>query len=399
MSLFPALCGKPISDSTSTRLSNIRTFAEARAKKRIYIQYDTLLLLLFPMTTHVNTSGRPTLAPLWTNSKGLRQQPTAAFRAAQGPLLSPSPMSAATLASLMYPTSFDRTLRKKDRALLDSLDHKISPSSASSPKSLASNEGQSPLVSKLEHASIQLTNDRETQSPKFLEDVQGRLREAKESPEFRAQGDYGNIRTADVFVIARSIRRNSNPATEDSGLSSETESSKTKAPHRLMLRAIVRPKIPGRQTFLIQRNLDIDGLRATASASITKKVLANSSPFKASRKPLPVPANWPPNSKHRRTALSPSHAETHLGIASHSSDYDKLIRDPKTVPIHAHYTISALPALATLLTSGHIQNGDVIYLPVPHAESWPQTVRYVYTGQGELTTSMRENILYLGGQV
>ncbi|KAI0521471.1 hypothetical protein F5B22DRAFT_539259 [Xylaria bambusicola] len=351
------------------------------------------------MTTHVNASGRPTLAPLWTNSKGLGQRPTAAFRAAQGPLLSPSPMSAATVASPVYPISFDKALRRKDRALLDSLNHKTSPLSASSPKSLPSSDGQSPLVSKLEHASIHLTTSGEAQSPKSPEGVQDILLTTKESRQFSAQEDHGNIRTSDVFVIARSIRRNSTSAAEDSGPFWEAESSSAKTSHRLTLRAIVRPKSPRRQTFLIQRNLDIDELRATASASIAEKGFPNSSPLKANRKPLPVPSKWSSISKDPRTALSSSHAETHSRNASHSIDYDKLIGDSKTVPIHTHYTISALPALAILLTSGHIQNGDVIYLPVPHAESWPQTVRYIYTGRGELTTSMRENILYLGGRV
>lgn len=63
------------------------------------------------------------------------------------------------------------------------------------------------------------------------------------------------------------------------------------------------------------------------------------------------------------------------------------------------YILSTLPALATLLSSGHIRSGDIVYLPVPHADSWPQTIRYVYTGEGELTVAMRENILYLGGRL
>lgn len=67
--------------------------------------------------------------------------------------------------------------------------------------------------------------------------------------------------------------------------------------------------------------------------------------------------------------------------------------------IDTQYAISALPALATILISGHVRSGDIIYLPVPHAESWPQTVRYIYTGEGTLTTAMRENIIYLGGSV
>ncbi|KAI1420162.1 hypothetical protein F5Y12DRAFT_151637 [Xylaria sp. FL1777] len=349
------------------------------------------------MTTHVNASGRPTLAPLWTSYQSLGKGSTTAFRTAQAPLLSPSPMSAASLPSPMYPTSFDKLMRKKDRALLDSLNPKVSPSGVSSPKSLASIEGQSLLVSKLERASMQLIDAGKSKPPKSPLAAQGNLQKVKKNHEFRPQEDYGNIRTADAFVIARSIRRNSNPG--DSRPFWEGESPQPKVPYRLTLRAIIRPKAPGRQTFLIQRNLDIDELRATASASTPEKAHQTASPSRASRKPLPVPAKWSSNSRRPSTAVSPSQAERPSKIMSHSTDYDKLIRDSKTVPIHIHYVISALPALATLLTSGHVRSGDVIYLPVPHAESWPQTVLYVYTGQGELTTAMRENILYLGGKV
>lgn len=55
--------------------------------------------------------------------------------------------------------------------------------------------------------------------------------------------------------------------------------------------------------------------------------------------------------------------------------------------------------LAALLVSGHVREGDVIYLPLPFAEAWPQTVWYVYTGLGELTPPVRENIIYLAGKV
>ena len=55
--------------------------------------------------------------------------------------------------------------------------------------------------------------------------------------------------------------------------------------------------------------------------------------------------------------------------------------------------------LAALLASGHVRRGDVVYLPMPHPEAWPQTVRYVYTGQGEPTRAVRENIVHLAGKV
>ncbi|KAI1282729.1 hypothetical protein F5Y07DRAFT_196090 [Xylaria sp. FL0933] len=348
------------------------------------------------MTTHVNASGRPTLAPLWTSQQGLGKRSMTTFRAAEGPLLSPSPVSAASVPSPVYP-NFDKIMRKKDRALLDSLSHKVSPLSATSPKSAI--EGQSPLVSKLEQASIQFIGAEESQSPNSPQAARGSLRKLKGNREFSPNEDYGNIRTADVFVIARSIRRNTSSADENSRPFWEGGSPKTKVPQRLTLRAIIRPKAPGRKTFLIQRNLDVDELRATASMKPPGTAQQIVSPSRTSRKPLPVPAKWSSNNRRPSIGISPSQAERPSQTMSHSTDYDKLIYDPKTIPLHLHYTVSTLPALAVLLTSGHVRSGDVIYLPVPHAESWPQTVHYVYTGQGELTTAIRENIVYLGGSV
>lgn len=254
------------------------------------------------MATHVNASGRPNLAPLRTSSQSLDQRPPAAFRAAQAPLLSPSPISAATLPSPLYPSSFDRAIRKKDRVLLNSLSHKINPSNVSSPKSLASVEGPSPLVSKLEHASIELTKDEKPPS-KSPETTQGSLGGVTERHDYRSREDYSDIKTADAYAIARSIRRNSNPAA-DSHPFWEEGSWEKKASHRLTLRAIVKPKAPGRQSFLIQRSLDIDELRANTSPSIGEKALLDASPLKGSRKPLPVPAKWSSNSKTQSTVCA-----------------------------------------------------------------------------------------------
>ena len=55
--------------------------------------------------------------------------------------------------------------------------------------------------------------------------------------------------------------------------------------------------------------------------------------------------------------------------------------------------------LAALLLSGYIQEGDAVDIPVPHPAAWPQTVAHVYTGKGELTEAVRENIRYLGGRI
>ena len=56
-----------------------------------------------------------------------------------------------------------------------------------------------------------------------------------------------------------------------------------------------------------------------------------------------------------------------------------------------------MPVLVALMLSGHVKQGDIIDLPVPYPEAWPQTVAFVYTDQSDLTTAIRENINYLGG--
>ena len=43
--------------------------------------------------------------------------------------------------------------------------------------------------------------------------------------------------------------------------------------------------------------------------------------------------------------------------------------------------------------------GNVIHLPIPHPEAWKDTVTHVYTGDGELTEAIKQNIIYLGGKV
>jgi hypothetical protein len=63
------------------------------------------------------------------------------------------------------------------------------------------------------------------------------------------------------------------------------------------------------------------------------------------------------------------------------------------------YARSYLPVLAALLLSGHVREGDVLDVPIPHPQAWTQTVAYVYTGRGDLTDPIRENIIYLGGKV
>lgn len=199
-------------------------------------------------------------------------------------------------------------------------------------------------------------------------------------------------------------------------------------PNQLTVRAIIKPKDVERPSFLIQRTFDLDALRATIPDPMPRYhplsqlpplplrvPMAPASSSSAARAALPT---RPPLPRRRSSIRS---GELLSGRGRHGRDHETLIRDVKAVPIRKSdsfpfpsktwytnplmsttdlkYARAHLPVLAALLASGHVREGDVVYLPLPHPEAWPHTVRYVYTGQGELTAAMRENILYLAGKV
>jgi hypothetical protein len=58
-----------------------------------------------------------------------------------------------------------------------------------------------------------------------------------------------------------------------------------------------------------------------------------------------------------------------------------------------------LPVLAALMLSGHVRKGDSIDLPMPFPDAWGEVVTYIYTGRGEVTSGVKENILFLAGNV
>jgi hypothetical protein len=49
------------------------------------------------------------------------------------------------------------------------------------------------------------------------------------------------------------------------------------------------------------------------------------------------------------------------------------------------------------MLSGHVRKGDSIDLPIPRPEAWADVISYIYTGKGEITPVMREDILFLAG--
>lgn len=51
------------------------------------------------------------------------------------------------------------------------------------------------------------------------------------------------------------------------------------------------------------------------------------------------------------------------------------------------------------MLSGHVRKGDTIDLPMPQPEAWRAVISYIYTGSGDVSAAMRENILFLAGRV
>jgi hypothetical protein len=49
------------------------------------------------------------------------------------------------------------------------------------------------------------------------------------------------------------------------------------------------------------------------------------------------------------------------------------------------------------MLSGHVRKGDSIDLPVPRREAWRDVISYIYTGKGEITPAMMEDLLFLAG--
>ncbi|KAK4204014.1 hypothetical protein QBC40DRAFT_8512 [Triangularia verruculosa] len=194
----------------------------------------------------------------------------------------------------------------------------------------------------------------------------------------------GNGSEAQCFVSAVSLRRssgNSSPYDEDTTM--KDGSPETPEPSsQLTVRVRVRPCALDRKPFLLTRTFDMDMLRAT---------VPEPSPVMAGPRRISADA--------RGRNPSPTSFLVSTGEASAGLDSILQIRGGNTVPIHRPYACAFFPVLAALLYSKHIQPRDIIDLPLPHPEVWGQTVAHVYTGQGELTEAIKQNILYLGGKV
>ncbi|RYP57841.1 hypothetical protein DL770_010568 [Monosporascus sp. CRB-9-2] len=369
-------------------------------------------------------------------------------------------MSPRTLPSPMYPRPYDGSMRSQERALVDSLNQRSRHPSLASPMSLMPIEEHSPLAARLEKAarlppinaerrlpspaSPGLTPPRElvAQIPEQYRpaSVIAPLRGQPAGPQYASPGlfpvarrasapafpqlatrggspmaardqlrlwghvYYGDAKTADAFVIARSLRRPQTGVTDDKRAAADRQPGTSPLLGRQTVRAIVRPRALERRPFLIQRTFDMDELRATipdpparSEGAVTSgpTIGSGSSPGQV-RASTPQDHQQPTSSPKRRSSSVKSGAL--LSSRSGPLDPESLMRDAKAVPIHLKYARAHLPVLAALLASGHVREGDVVYLPLPHPEAWPQTARYVYTGQGEPTLAVRENIAYLAGK-
>ncbi|ROV93418.1 hypothetical protein VMCG_08410 [Cytospora schulzeri] len=196
---------------------------------------------------------------------------------------------------------------------------------------------------------------------------------------------FGDPTKADVFVAPSAMRRLSGTDSVEGHSHSD----------RLVIRARVRPKGKERKPFIITRSFDLGELRATLPSPST--------PVASSRRQSGASSSSPD------TAISPRMANSPLVLSRASSvtaSSPLAVRrgshqqkgNSREVPIHLPYARYYLPALAALMLSGHVRTGDTIDLPMPHPEAWTQTVAYVYTGNGEPTEAMRQNILHLGGR-
>ncbi|WQF87126.1 hypothetical protein CDEST_12140 [Colletotrichum destructivum] len=413
------------------------------------------------MATPVDNHPRPSLHPLWSSQYNLGGFPRSAGRpSAPNSYYSPSDRSPKSLPTPVFPSN-DGSMRQHERAMVDRLGHRIrqsQPADLTPPKSAARPRPLSPLAghpardARRYSATAPISPRRpgppppatpgspptvashrrqtlaaETRSMLLAglgEEVQrrqsvagaGYFARSKDAEkrlhleQLRAWGRVylGDAKTSDVFVQAVALRRQSDASTGSENSTGDSSPPRmpptpTTPSHQTAIRARVRPKALERKPFLIQRTFDIEQLRSTVPDPLPSSPPADQrrrpSLQTLKTSPLPNVSSPRPSAARRRSS---SAALNPLPYSRGLKSGDARVapsRGATTMPIHLQYARSSLPVLAALIVSGHITTGDVIDLPLPHPEAWANTVAYVYTGQGEVTDAVRENILYLAGKV
>ncbi|KAH6692645.1 hypothetical protein F5X68DRAFT_250879 [Plectosphaerella plurivora] len=413
-------------------------------------------------TTPMGDSPHLNLKPMWTPHFDFGVLPTGSpLKPNRGHIYSPSPRSPKTLPTPVLPSvSYDGVMRQHERSLVERLDQRIRQTRDGSEVSPVGSTSNSRPISPVEPdqnnqkrlpslfipsarnllqhpptpASPASTFPRrqtlvsETRSM-LLAGVDGdsdrRQSVAINRPpvdaskihheqlKLRAWGDiyFGDIKSADVLVQAVSLRRPSDISSASSEASNSAASSPLVYQKHLVVRARVRPRNPQRKNFLIQREFDIDQLRATIPDPLPTGFVPQS-PATGRAPTLQVQRGSPLVQEHRRASMvrhvmSPvinNHRRGSLQVGNghrrvSTIDTHALMRGNKAMPIHLEYARTSVPVLAALMVSGHIREGDSIDLPLPHPEAWPATVAYIYSGHDEMTHAVKENILYLGGKL
>ncbi|KAK0762075.1 hypothetical protein N5P37_004876 [Trichoderma harzianum] len=184
---------------------------------------------------------------------------------------------------------------------------------------------------------------------------------------------------------------------------------------QLSVRAIIHSK--SHSPIVLKREFGLDDLRKTIPDPLP-------SPRSPNFNPEALLSVLEPLNRKRRASCSPesdstnaSHNENDSDDGDKGSDGDpemtaettaspepcrrpRVSAQPTIVPINVQYARAQLPALAAIIMSGRVRQGDMIDLALPHPQVWPETVAYVYTGEAQLLTEQtKENILYLGGKI
>ncbi|OLN84389.1 hypothetical protein CCHL11_05904 [Colletotrichum chlorophyti] len=406
------------------------------------------------MATPVDNHPRPSLHPLWSSQYNLGGFPRSPDRPAHSSYFSPSPHSPKSLPTPVFPSN-DGSMRQHERAMVDRLGQRLRQAQRvelSPPKSTTRPRPLSPLAehptSGTRRYSAAPISPRRPVPPPSATPVSPRMPSGRRQTlaaetrsmllaglgeesqrrqsvagagffarskdaekrhqleQLRAWGHVylGDAKTSDVFVQAVALRRQSDASTNSDNSTGGSSSPRmpptpTTASHQTAIRARVRPRALDRKPFLIQRNFDIEQLRSTVPdpLPISPATDQRRRPSLAGS-PLPKAVSPRPSAARRRSSSS-AYSPLPYTRGLKSGDSRSPSRGATTMPIHLQYARSSLPVLAALIVSGHITTGDVIDLPLPHPEVWANTVAYVYTGQGELTEAVRENILYLAGKV
>ncbi|KAG4429807.1 hypothetical protein IFR05_014707 [Cadophora sp. M221] len=193
----------------------------------------------------------------------------------------------------------------------------------------------------------------------------------------------GNSATADAFVNPVSLRRPSMAVGKDDDLEDEETKELT------TIRARIVPNGKDRKPFLIQRKFDIEELRgcipklpSRPGESGSPRVLRRSSRVRRSSTQAAI-------EPRRQDGTNTKKRDRYLSMGKGPF--------PIRFALDIEYALHYLPVLGALMLSGHVRKGDSIDLPIPYPEAWRNVLTYIYTGRGNFTTAMKENVRFLAG--